>query len=159
GDDDGADIVILVGGIEGVDHLLLHLAGEGIELVGPVQGDGEDLLRHLILDRLIRHGDFLPYSFLCSDRRTSSCPGKSASSRCLPQAPLPLCVGYKKLRGMEGTTPPWTACVHTLTFCGGGAPVFGGLRPPPAPCAGEPPRLHKNCRPHSRTPKGKLYFA
>ncbi len=56
GDDDGADIVVLVGGIEGVDHLLHHLAGEGVELVRPVQGDGEDLLGYLVFDRLIRHG-------------------------------------------------------------------------------------------------------
>jgi len=38
----------------------LHLRVEGVELVGPVQGDGEDLLGDLVFDRLIRHGGFLP---------------------------------------------------------------------------------------------------
>ena len=60
GDDDGAHIVVLVGRVEGVDQLLLHRAVEGVELVGPVQRDGEDLIVDLVLDGLIRHGGFLP---------------------------------------------------------------------------------------------------
>ena len=36
--------------------LVLHRAVEGIELVGPVQRDGEDLFVDLVLDGLIRHG-------------------------------------------------------------------------------------------------------
>src|SRR6476620_11596767 len=58
GDDDGADIVVLVGRIESVDQFLLHSCVEGIEFVRPVQGDGEDLLGHLVFDRFIRHGVF-----------------------------------------------------------------------------------------------------
>ena len=61
GDDDGPDIVVLVGGVEGVDQFLLHGAVEGVELVGPVQGDGEDLFVDLVLDGLIRHGCFLGF--------------------------------------------------------------------------------------------------
>ncbi len=56
GHDDGADIVVLVGGVERVDHFLLHRAVEGVELVGPVQRDGENLIVDLVLDGLIRHG-------------------------------------------------------------------------------------------------------
>jgi hypothetical protein len=48
--------VVLVGGVEGVDHFLLHRGVEGVELVRPVQRDGEDLLGDLVFDRLIRHG-------------------------------------------------------------------------------------------------------
>ena len=59
GDDDGADVVVLVGLVEGVDQFLLHRGVEGVELVGPVQGDGQDLLGDLIFDRLIRHRGFL----------------------------------------------------------------------------------------------------
>jgi hypothetical protein len=53
GDDDRSDIVVLVGLVERVDQLLLHRAVEGIELVGPVQRDGENLFGDLIFDRLI----------------------------------------------------------------------------------------------------------
>ena len=59
GDDDGADVVVLVGGVEGLDHFPLHGGVEGVELVGPVQRDGEDLLGDLVFDRLIRHRGFL----------------------------------------------------------------------------------------------------
>jgi hypothetical protein len=65
GHDDGADVVVLVGGIERVDQFLLHGAVESIELVGPVQGDGENLLGDLVLDRLVRHGCFLSLNCFC----------------------------------------------------------------------------------------------
>ena len=58
GDDDGADIIVLVGRIERLDQLPLHRAVEGVELVGPVQRDGENLIVDLVLDGLIRHGVF-----------------------------------------------------------------------------------------------------
>src|SRR5947208_611657 len=65
GDDDGADVVVLVGRVEGVDQFLLHRGVEGVELVRPVQRDRENLLGDLILDRLVGHGGFpsCPFEF------------------------------------------------------------------------------------------------
>ena len=39
GDDHGADVVVGIGAIEGVDHLAHHRVGERVELVRPVQRD------------------------------------------------------------------------------------------------------------------------
>src|SRR6185369_10673591 len=64
GHDNGTDIVVLVGRVERVDQLLLHRAVEGVELVGPVQRDGENLIVDLVLDGLIRHGGVSLYFFV-----------------------------------------------------------------------------------------------
>src|SRR5262249_50566811 len=74
GDDDGADVVVLVGRVEGGDHLLHHATGEGVELVGPVQRDGEDLVLDLVFDGLIGHGGFLPEHFQASFRDGAQAP-------------------------------------------------------------------------------------
>src|SRR5207248_4364646 len=71
GDDDGSDIVVLVGGIEGVDQFLLHGAVEGVELVGPVQRDGEDIFGDLVFDRLIRHWVWFPLGYCFSKCKPS----------------------------------------------------------------------------------------
>ena len=42
GDDDGADIVVAVGAFKGIGDLGAHLAGIGIELVGPVERDDHE---------------------------------------------------------------------------------------------------------------------
>jgi hypothetical protein len=57
-DDDGPDVVVLVGGIKGGDQFLLHGGVEGVELVGSVQRDGEDLFGDFVFDRFIRHRMF-----------------------------------------------------------------------------------------------------
>src|SRR6266481_6055858 len=84
GDDDGPAIVVLVGGIERIDQFLLHGAVEGVELVGPVQGDGENLLGDLVFDRLIGHRVFplllLFVSCIQGDRHGRACPGLSRPS-------------------------------------------------------------------------------
>ena len=61
GHDDGANVVVLVGGIEGVDQFLLHGAVEGVELVGAIERNGENLLGDLVFDRLIGHRGFLSF--------------------------------------------------------------------------------------------------
>src|ERR1041384_5985705 len=43
------------GGLHGGEQLRQHLAGEGIQLVGPVQGDREDAVLGLVLDLLVVH--------------------------------------------------------------------------------------------------------
>ncbi len=55
GDDDRPHIVVLVGAVECVDQLRLHRGGEGIELVRPVQRDGEDLVGNVIENGFVRH--------------------------------------------------------------------------------------------------------
>lgn len=45
--------------IERVDHLGLHGVGIGVELVGPVQRDGQNLIFDVVLDLLVGHPDFL----------------------------------------------------------------------------------------------------
>ena len=42
GDDDGAHVVVGVDPVEGVAQLALHRDGEGVEPVGPVEGDRRD---------------------------------------------------------------------------------------------------------------------
>ena len=42
GHDDGPHVVVGVGAVERVDELVHHLAGERVELVGPVERDGGD---------------------------------------------------------------------------------------------------------------------
>ena len=42
GEDHGAHVVVAVGAVHRVEQLRQHLAGEGVELVRPVQRDGED---------------------------------------------------------------------------------------------------------------------
>ena len=44
GHDDDAHVVIGVGLVEGGDHLVHHLACEGVELFRPVEGDGLDMV-------------------------------------------------------------------------------------------------------------------
>ncbi len=66
GDDDGADAVVLVGPIERVDQLRLHRAGEGVELVRPVQRDGEDVVGNVIENGFIGHAR-LPRVLLWAD--------------------------------------------------------------------------------------------
>ena len=55
GDDDGADVIVGVRPVEGVDQLRHHLAGEGIELFRAMQREGEDVIRHLVFYRLVGH--------------------------------------------------------------------------------------------------------
>ena len=56
GEDDRAHVIVAVGAIHGVEQLRQHLAGESVELVGTVQGDGEDAALGIVLDRLVGHG-------------------------------------------------------------------------------------------------------
>src|SRR6185437_10672402 len=44
GDDDRTHVVIGVGAVEGVDHFVLHLPGERVELFRAVEGDGKDAI-------------------------------------------------------------------------------------------------------------------
>jgi hypothetical protein len=74
GDDDGADVVVLVGLVEGVDQLPLHGGVEGVELVRPVQCDGEDLFGDLVCDGLVGHGCFLTWFYCIS----AVIPGRAA---------------------------------------------------------------------------------
>src|SRR6185312_2513048 len=69
GHDDGTDIVVTIGPVEGGDHLLLHGGVEGVGLVGPVQGDRQNLLGDLVFDGLIRHRDASLYRLQPANRR------------------------------------------------------------------------------------------
>ena len=60
GHDDGPDIVVGVGMIEGVDQFVHHPIGEGVELIGAIQGDRRHAVGHLVGDIGIRHSDVLP---------------------------------------------------------------------------------------------------
>jgi hypothetical protein len=60
GDDDGADAVIFVGGVKRLDQFTLHRGVEGVQLLGPAQGDGENLLGDLVLNGFVGHGSHLP---------------------------------------------------------------------------------------------------
>src|SRR6185312_3042300 len=58
--DDGADVVILVGALEGLRDFRAHLPGIGIELVGPVERDDEEGAVDLAGDVLrMFHGLFI----------------------------------------------------------------------------------------------------
>ena len=95
GDDDGANVVVPVGLIERLDQFLLHKGVEGIELVGPVQRDGEDLLGNLVEDGLIGHGvSFRSFLFI---RHGRACPGH-------PRLPS----RHAAKTWMPGTTPGMT---------------------------------------------------
>ncbi len=59
GEDHCPDIVVAVRAIHRVQQLRQHLAREGVELVRPVQRDGEDVLVLLVLDLLVIHGAVL----------------------------------------------------------------------------------------------------
>src|SRR5262249_56864826 len=54
-DDHHAVRVVAVGGLEASDELLDECAGDRVELLGPVQGDGGDAFRHLVADLLEGH--------------------------------------------------------------------------------------------------------
>ncbi len=84
GDDHRLDRVVGVGGVEGGDHVGHHLAGEGVQLVGPVEGDGRDAVLHVIeqgLESRLGHGAspvaFSPtrprYAARVKTRRPSTC--------------------------------------------------------------------------------------
>ena len=53
GDDDGAHIVVGIGAIEGVEELVQHRHGEGIEVVGAVEGDGQEPVLDVVGDLLV----------------------------------------------------------------------------------------------------------
>ena len=65
GDDDDTDIVVRVGLVEGCDHLVHHLPGEGVELVRTMQGDRLDVVFDRDADRFVGHG----VSRFCSSLR------------------------------------------------------------------------------------------
>jgi hypothetical protein len=87
GHDDGAHIVVLVSVVEGGDQLVHHHAGEGIELVGPVQRDRLDSVFDLAADRLVSHRT-LPVAFGASAPQLSALRDTPMSALDLPRAEL-----------------------------------------------------------------------
>ena len=65
GEDHGAHVVVAVGAVHRIEQFRQHLAGEGVELVRPVERDGEDAVLGLVLDLLVVH-DALPQVWLIS---------------------------------------------------------------------------------------------
>ncbi len=63
GDDHRAHVIICVGKIEGGDQLLTHPAGEGVQLVGPMQAREGDPVGDVTADRFKArfkvHGEYL----------------------------------------------------------------------------------------------------
>ena len=55
GHDDGAHVIIRIRLVIRINKFLPHDACKGVEFVGPVQGDGQDLILNVILDMLIGH--------------------------------------------------------------------------------------------------------
>ena len=55
GDDDGTHLVVGIGPIERVDQLRHHAGREGVELVRPVEGDGQDAVVDVKEDRFVVH--------------------------------------------------------------------------------------------------------
>src|SRR6185312_11940671 len=56
GEDHGADVVVAVGAVHRIEQFRQHLAGEGVQLVRPVQRDRQDAVLRRILDLLVLHG-------------------------------------------------------------------------------------------------------
>ena len=52
---DGAHIVVAIGAVHGIEQFRQHPAGEGVQLVRPVQRDGEDAVLGFVLDLLVVH--------------------------------------------------------------------------------------------------------
>jgi hypothetical protein len=65
GNDDGADIVVAIGAFERMRDLGAHLAGIGIQLVGPVERDGHDRTVEIAVDMLVAHRIALPFLLFC----------------------------------------------------------------------------------------------
>src|SRR3954468_981123 len=59
GEDHRTHVVVAIGAVQRIEQLRQHLSSEGVELVGPVQGDGEDAVLGLVLDLLVGHGSLL----------------------------------------------------------------------------------------------------
>ena len=57
----GAHVVVAVGTVHGIEQLRQHLAGEGVQLVRPVQRDGEDAVLGFVLDLLVGHRIILKF--------------------------------------------------------------------------------------------------
>jgi len=53
--DDGVDVVVPPAPAPDVGELVEHGLVEGVEDVGPVEGDGGDVLGHVEQDRLVLH--------------------------------------------------------------------------------------------------------
>ena len=52
----GSDGIVVAGAIEGVNQLVRHLHRECVELIGAVQGQGQNAVVDLILKRGVLHG-------------------------------------------------------------------------------------------------------
>ena len=58
GDDNCAHLVVIAGAVEGVDQFIGHCHREGIELLRPVQREGEDVVGHFVAQGVVGHGGF-----------------------------------------------------------------------------------------------------
>src|SRR5262249_41426001 len=56
GDDHYAHAVVGVGAVEGVDDLAPHRSGEGVEPVGPIEGQSGDAILDVVADLRVVHG-------------------------------------------------------------------------------------------------------
>jgi hypothetical protein len=56
GDHDGAHRIVFAGALVGVDQLIRHLHGEGIELCRPVEGEREHALVDMPVEGVVGHG-------------------------------------------------------------------------------------------------------
>ena len=74
GEHDGADAVVVVGVAHRRGHLHRHLAGPGVEPLGPVQGDDGDVVVGLVDDLLERHSPAPSYR-PCRPVRPADRPG------------------------------------------------------------------------------------
>ncbi len=119
GDDDALDGVVGVGAVEGVDQLLRHERSEGVELVGPMQGEGEEAVFDGVTDVLIIGGH------VRADAKVARIPASSASFVAESQRTARTCrqeLGSRREITLEPRAVPgrvtWTAS------CIGRAPGF-----------------------------------
>ena len=84
GDDDGAHVVVGVDPIERVDHLVHHRAGERVQLVGPVQRDGGDVVVDVVEDlRVVHRGTYAACSRVTVTARLELPDGEHQSSNAI----------------------------------------------------------------------------
>src|SRR5882672_4986851 len=143
GDDQRAHAIVGVGQIEHGEQLVEHHRIQRVELVGPVQGDGGDVVRYLIAERLERpgaHGVPSSASPCLSLRKTvlGSMPSILAVSVLLPW--LSRSVSSRSRASTSASGVP-TRIWNTPS----------GTAPAPGPCG--PPRVSMTGR--SRTASGR----
>src|SRR5581483_7263342 len=85
----GPHVVVRVGTPEGVDELLVHPDGERVEAVGPVEGDRQHPVGHVVGNLLILHtGSLASTVAVCASWPRRSCCSSPPWSRPALRMPI-----------------------------------------------------------------------